>query len=301
MNAPSPSNFVGSTARHPNPSAILTERIAVCSWSLLASNPMGLVQKLQTTDIHRVQLAINPLRETPSIWAETKNILRKSNIEIISGMFECIGEDYSTLETIRLTGGIAPDPTWEKNLENIHAIASIASDLTLKFITFHAGYVPHDSSDPNFLKMMDRLTIVADVFETVNVAVGLETGQETARDLANLLVRLNHPNLFVNFDPANMLLYGQGDPIEAIRLLTPWIRQVHVKDAIESQIYGTWGQELPVGTGQIDWGLFFTTLAEINFQGDCVIEREAGERRLEDVRIAREVIINHYPTPSSRE
>jgi L-ribulose-5-phosphate 3-epimerase len=295
MNEPSPSDFVDSIGRHPSPSPPLTERIAVCSWSLLASNPTDLVQKLQIADIHRVQLAINPLRDNPSTWAKAKNILRKSNIEIISGMFECIGEDYSTLETIRLSGGITPDSTWENNLENIHAIASIASNLKLELITFHAGFVPHDSSDPNFLKMMERLTIIANVFANVNITVGLETGQETAHDLAKLLVKLNHPNLFVNFDPANMILYGQGDPIEAVRLLAPWIRQIHVKDAIQSKVRAIWGQEVPMGTGQINWESFFTTLVEINFQGDFVIEREAGESRIDDICVARETILNLYP------
>lgn len=301
MNPLSQSSFTSSTRYSSASSVPPKDRIAVCSWSLLASSPLDLVQKLQTTGIHRIQLAIDPLRDDPSNWMDTKSILQNSNIQIISGMFGCIGEDYSTLDTIRLSGGIAPDSTWERNLQNIHAIIPIATALRLKLITFHAGFIPHNPSDPNFMKMVERLTIIANLFEAANIAIGLETGQETASELANLLVKLNHPNLFVNFDPANMILYGQGDPIEAVRLLAPWIRQVHVKDAIKSKVRGTWGQEVPVGTGQIDWENFFATLIEINFQGDCVIERESGEHRLEDISVARETILNLYPTTSASE
>ena len=106
-----------------------------------------------------------------------------------------------------------------------------------------------------------------------------------------MLEELEQPNVVVNFDPANMLLYGKGDPIEAVRVLAPWIRQVHVKDANQSADPGTWGEEVAVGTGQVDWPAFFSTLAEVGFTGDIVIEREAGDQRVADIRTAREVVL----------
>ena len=106
-----------------------------------------------------------------------------------------------------------------------------------------------------------------------------------------MLGELRQSNVVVNFDPANMLLYGKGDPIEAVRVLAPWIRQVHVKDANASAVPGTWGEEVAVGDGQVDWHAFFATLAEIHFTGDIVIEREAGDQRVADIRTAREVVL----------
>jgi L-ribulose-5-phosphate 3-epimerase len=139
--------------------------------------------------------------------------------------------------------------------------------------------------------MAGRLAEVAEIFAAADMEIGLETGQETADGLAALLVALQQPNVVVNFDPANMLLYGKGDPIQAVRVLAPWIRQVHVKDAIPTSVPGTWGEEVAVGTGQVDWQAFFTTLAEVGFTGDIVIEREAGTQRVADIRTAREVVL----------
>ena len=267
-----------------------TERLAVCSWSLLPTDPQDLAGKLLATGLHRVQLALDPLRESPATWGNAAEVLKQAGITVVSGMFGCVGEDYSTLDSIRLTGGIAPDSTWEENLKSIHATVEIATALGLKLVTFHAGFVPHDPADPDFAKMVARLKTVAEIFAAADMSVGLETGQETADGLTELLEELRQPNVIVNFDPANMLLYGKGDPIHALRRLAPWIRQVHVKDATQTTIPGTWGEEVAVGTGQVDWPAFFSTLTDIHFTGDIVIEREAGDQRLADIRTAREVI-----------
>lgn len=269
----------------------IDQRLAVCSWSLQAATPRELAEKLKATGISRVQLALDPLRDEPSVWGDTEAVLKQAGITIISGMFGCVGEDYSTLETIRKTGGIAPDETWERNLENIRATVGIATALGLKLVTFHAGFVPHDPADPGFSKMVGRLAVVAEIFSAADMEVGLETGQETAAGLAALLEALNRPNVVVNFDPANMLLYGKGDPIEAVRVLAPWIRQVHVKDASQTSVPGTWGEEVAVGSGQVDWQAFFTTLADVGFTSDIVIEREAGTQRVADILQAHEVVL----------
>jgi L-ribulose-5-phosphate 3-epimerase len=268
----------------------LSERLAVCSWSLQPASPADLVAKLESTGIRRVQLALDPLREARGAWGGTASLFRQKGITIVSGMFGCVGEDYSTLETIRLTGGIAPDATWEQNWTNIVATAALAQQLGLKLVTFHAGFLPHEEQDPNFAKLLRRLAETADVFQAAGIAVGLETGQETAPVLVQLLQKLQRPNVGVNFDPANMILYGKGDPIAALRGLGPWIRQVHIKDARRTKVPGTWGEEVVAGTGEVDWRAFFATLRELGYTGDFVIEREAGSQRVADVRAAREMV-----------
>ena len=268
----------------------LTERLAVCSWSLQPGSPADLVAKLESTGIRRVQLALDPLRDSPGVWGETAALFRQKGIALVSGMFGCVGEDYSTLETIRLTGGIAPDATWERNWESMRATAALAHALGLKLVTFHAGFLPHEEKDPNFAKMLQRLAETAEVFEAANITLGLETGQETAPLLVQLLQKLNRTNVGVNFDPANMILYDKGNPIAALRVLGPWIRQVHIKDARRTKVPGTWGEEVAAGTGEVDWRAFFATLRELNYKGDFVIEREAGSQRTADIRTAREMV-----------
>jgi len=268
----------------------LADRLAVCSWSLQPANPQDLIKKLQAIGIRRVQLALDPLRDSPRVWGKTAALFRQNGITIVSGMFGCVGEDYSTLDTIRLTGGIAPDKTWEKNWDNIRATAALAHELKLKLVTFHAGFLPHDPKDPSFAKMLKRLAEAADAFQAAKIKLGLETGQETAPVLVNLLKKLKRANVGVNFDPANMILYDKGNPIAALRVLGPWIQQVHIKDARLTKVPGTWGEEVTVGTGGVDWPAFFATLKELKFTGDFVIEREAGNQRVADIRTAKDVL-----------
>ncbi len=136
--------------------------------------------------------------------------------------------------------------------------------------------------------MRDRLRELADVAGERNVALGLETGQESAAALDLFLADVDRANVGVNFDPANMLLYGSGDPIEAVTLLAPRLSQVHIKDATASGKPGAWGSEVVVGTGDVDWTAFAAALRAGGYRGDMMIEREAGNSRIDDIAIAHE-------------
>lgn len=268
----------------------IQDRLAVCSWSLQPGTPQELADQLRTIGIPRVQLALDPLRENPSTWDVTADLFRQAGIRIVSGMFGTLDEDYTSLESIRRTGGLLPDSTWDENWENIQATAGIARRLGLRLVTFHAGFLPHDETDPEFEKMQHRIRLVADLFASNEIDLAFETGQETADTLRVFLEKLGRPNVGVNFDPANMILYDKGNPIEALRTLGRWVRQCHIKDANRTRTPGTWGDEVVVGTGQVDWPAFFTALREIPFAGDCCIEREAGTRRVDDIIAARNFV-----------
>ena len=114
-----------------------------------------------------------------------------------------------------------------------------------------------------------------------------------ADTLAECLAELGRPSIGVNFDPANMILYGAGDPVTAIRHLAPWVRQVHVKDARPSAMPGEWGSEVPAGEGAVDWNAFFAAVRALPRPVDLVIEREAGDRREQDVRLAVALLARH--------
>jgi L-ribulose-5-phosphate 3-epimerase len=266
------------------------ERLAVCSWSLQPNSPDELISKLKEIGIPRVQLALDPIREKPVVWGKVGEQLSQAGFSIVSGMIGFAGEDYTTMETIHATGGVAPDETWDENWEHAPKAAEIASGLDIKLVTFHAGFLPPDEKDPAYLKMHHRLDLIADVFAAKGIDVGFETGQESAPILLNFLKKLGRTNVGVNFDPANMVLYNSGDPIEALGVLGAWLKQIHIKDGTRTKVPGTWGEEVPAGTGDVPWKRFFDTLRELNFAGHCCIEREAGQSRVEDIRKAKAVV-----------
>ena len=267
-----------------------TERLAVCSWSLQPDSPEKLLADLKAIGIPRVQIALDPLRTDPKVWGKFPDLCAQNGIQMVSGMLATKGEDYTTMESIHRTGGIVPDETWDENWRNVQEITDIASRLKIDLVTFHAGFLPHDARDPGFAKLLNRLRQVADAFAAKNIALGLETGQETAETLAEFLEKLDRKNVGVNFDPANMILYDQPDPIAALRKLAPWLKQTHIKDANRTQKKGAWGDEVVVGTGQVDWQAFFKVLDEVRFSGNCCIEREAGTSRVADIKAARDYV-----------
>ncbi len=270
-------------------------RLGVCSWSLQQSSPDALAQSVAKAGLRAVQLHLDPIRTGDWDQAATQQRLRDDGIRIASGMMSMEGEDYSTLDTIRETGGVRPDRTWETNLANARADAAIAEKLGITLVTFHAGFIPHDEHDPERAKLIDRLAAIARVYADRGIRIALETGQETADTLAAALeaVDAHLPSNWavgVNFDPANMILYGMGDPVAALRTLAPRILQVHLKDATTARTPGAWGAEVPLGEGEVDWHAFLATLDEIKPACPLMIEREAGDRRLHDITHARAFI-----------
>jgi len=141
----------------------------------------------------------------------------------------------------------------------------------------HAGFMP-EIGDPRRRPFLDTLAKVSQLAAEKNVTIAFETGQETSALLRRTLDDLKCPNLKVNFDPANIILYDNDDPIKAVELLAPDIRSVHVKDGIRTKVKGTWGAEVPLGQGQVNIRLFIHTLKKAGYRGPLFIEREVGNQ-----------------------
>jgi sugar phosphate isomerase/epimerase len=248
---------------------------------------------LSDLGIQAVQLALVPLVDEPRAWAGAVESLTAAGVHVASGMLAMAGEDYSSLDSIRRTGGVRPDADWPANERLCAEVARVAGEAGLGLVTFHAGFLPDDPDDPLRRTMIERLRVVADVFGDRGVGVAFETGQETADTLAGVLDALERPAVGVNFDPANMILYGKGDPVEALRRLAPAVKQIHVKDAIPTDDPGTWGMEMPVGRGIVDWAAFFEVALSISPPMSFIIERESGADRVADIAAARDLIERH--------
>jgi L-ribulose-5-phosphate 3-epimerase len=272
-----------------------TSRIGVCSWSLQPESPDDLIGRLQRLGIDTVQLALSPLIHEPEIWSESVDLLRAAGVEIVSGMMTMADENYATLETIASTGGVRPNETWDANRVHAEAVAHAAQAGQIGLVTFHAGFLPEDPDDPERTVILDRLRSLADIFLTRGIEIGLETGQESAETLLAVLELLDRVNVGVNFDPANMILYGTGEPVAALESLAPHVVQIHIKDAMPTDTPGTWGREVPAGAGDVDWPAFFETAAEISPPVDFIIEREGGEDREPDIAAAKELIKRFLP------
>jgi sugar phosphate isomerase/epimerase len=264
--------------------------IGVCSWSLQTADPVELTAKVRELGLAHVQLAMGGVGDEQV--RETVRQLRAAGIEVTAGMVGFAGEDYATIAIIRQTGGYLPDEQWGARKAESERVARVAQELGIKMVSTHIGFVP-PSSDGKYRVMVDRVGQVADFFAGCGIELLMETGQEHAPELLQFLNDLARRNVKVNFDPANMILYGAGDPIEAIQVLGRHIGHVHVKDATRSsQPAVTWGAEVPFGTGQVPHAAFLRALDDVGYAGPLVIEREAGNARMADVRTAIETLRN---------
>ncbi len=249
--------------------------IGVCSWSLKTSGPAELISAVQSLGLQHVQLALGPLIDSAERErAAAMELIRSSGIQLTAGMIGFVGENYSSLETIRRTGGIVPDALWDDRRARAIAAGELAARMGIVAVSFHLGFIPARSS-PAYATLKFRAADISAAYQSLGVSLLMETGQESAAALLDFLHDVAAANLAVNFDPANVILYGAGDPIAALRTLGKHVRHVHFKDAIASDQPGvTWGRETRFGDGEVNASAFLQTLDEIGYAGPLVIECE---------------------------
>jgi sugar phosphate isomerase/epimerase len=267
-----------------------TWRVGVCSWSLLPPDAGTLAERARATGVSAVQLALDPIRLGLMGVEDVRRSFRDAGLVLVSGMMAMEGEDYSSLRAIRETGGVTPDSTWAANRAAAKELSRIAEELGIGLVSFHAGFLPEEPGHPRWDVVIGRLRELAGVFGERGAQVALETGQESQATLSRALDALSRERVGVNFDPGNLILYGSGDPVAALRALAPRVLQVHVKDALPAREAGRWGTEVPVGQGAVDWAALLSALRGCPQVTALVIERESGPDRLGDISRAREFL-----------
>ncbi len=206
----------------------------------------------------------------------------------VFGGFE--GESYADIPTVAQTVGLVPADTRAARTQEMKEIADFAHLLKCSVVALHLGFIPHDSTDPLYVEVVDVMREVCDHAQGNGQNVHLETGQESADGLLQFIADVERDNLFVNFDPANMILYGTGEPIEALRKVGAFVRSVHCKDGTWAENPGQeWGAEVPLGEGAVGMETYLRTLDELGYTGPLTIEREIAqepERQKEEIGAA---------------
>ncbi len=195
------------------------------------------------------------------------------HLTAVFGGFE--GESYADIPTVSETVGLVPPATRAARLQEMREISDFSRLLGCDVIALHLGFVPHSTTAANYQEIVDVTRQLCDHAARNDQSLHLETGQETADGLLEFIANVERANLFINFDPANMILYGTGEPIEALRKVGKYVRSIHCKDGTWSDQPGvTWGREVPLGQGQVNMELYLRTLKEIGYTGPLTIERE---------------------------
>ena len=268
-----------------SPRSLTPLALGVCSWSLQVKSVPELKRLLGGLGVSVTQIACGDPHHAS--WEEgdaMPEAALASGLIMTGAMLGFPGEDYTSPQTIKITGGFGDPAGRADRLKHLEWALERTVALGLNDLMLHAGFLP-EVNDPDRAAMLDTLAKAGQLAAERGITLAFETGQETADLLRRTLDDLKAPNLKVNFDPANMLLYDMGDPIRAVEILGTDIRSVHVKDAKRPTKPGAWGEEVPLGQGEVDIKRFVLTLKKVGYTGSLVVEREVGDQaaRIRDV------------------
>ncbi|HBH52275.1 MAG TPA: Fe-S cluster assembly protein HesB [Planctomycetaceae bacterium] len=202
-------------------------------------------------------------------------------ITCVFGGFE--GESYADIPTTARTVGLVPRETRAARLAEMTEISDFTKLLGCDTVGMHIGFVPADRAGSDYKELVSCTRDLLDHVAGNGQKMHLETGQESADHLLEFIHDVERSNLFINFDPANMILYGTGNPIDALKQVGKYVRSVHCKDAkwaSEGKRGIEWGSEVALGEGDVGMETYLRTLLAIGYTGPLTIEREIAHDRV---------------------
>jgi L-ribulose-5-phosphate 3-epimerase len=211
---------------------------------------------------------------------------RDSGLTIASMFVGFEGQSYADIPTIRRTVGLVIPELREHRGQIAKQYAALARELGVPALSAHIGFVP-STTDPDYPPLIETLRDILDCCAANGQTFHLETGQDPADVLRQLLRDVDRPNLGINFDPGNFILYGTDEPLHALEALAPYVRGVHCKDAVRSGRPGVLGTEVPLGQGEVNFPTLLARLKAHGYRGPLVIERESGPDPVADILAAR--------------
>jgi sugar phosphate isomerase/epimerase len=266
--------------------------IGVCSWALNVKSIKELRRLCDNLGVNVIQIACgDPFHASWEEGEQMPEVARAAGFEMTCTMLGFPGENYSTPQSIHKTGGFGPVNLRKERLARFAWALDRTKKLDLSDIMFHSGFVP-EKTDADYEPFLLTLGKVADMAAEYGITCALETGQESCHHLLDFIKDLSRPNIRINFDPANLLLYDSDDPLPALRQVGHLVKSVHVKDAKRPTRKGDWGTELPLGQGDVNMSAFVKTLKEIGYTGPLCIERcvPDSKQAFDDIALGIDVL-----------
>ncbi len=249
------------------------------------ASPEEIVSSVASLGLSCGQLAVDGKADlSADAVAAWKTAIEKHGVTVVTCFMGFAGESYASIPECARTVGLVPADVRDEREQRTYAVSDFAAALGVPGIAMHIGCVTHDRNDPDYAAMRDLVRRVCDHAAKHGQTFALETGQEPADVLEQFIIDVDRDNLFVNFDPANMILYGSGKPLEALEKVGHRVVTAHMKDGTWPPAEGEWGSETPLGQGDVDMAAYVAKLKEIGYTGPLVIEREiVGDAQREDI------------------
>lgn len=240
------------------------------------------LEMVRSLDVRYGQLGIpGGMPLTADVAAHWKTALASARLTLVTVFAAYEGEDYTDIPAVARSVGFVPLDTRAARLARTLAVGDFAAQLGVASIACHIGFVPEDAQHPDYVAVRQMVRQVCDHAARHGQSFALETGQEPAHVLLEFMRDVNRANLHINFDPANLILYGTDEPIAALMMLAPRVISVHCKDGDwpPPGVPGALGRERPLGKGSVGIARFVETLRKVGFRGPLNVERETEDQQ----------------------
>jgi len=252
----------------------------------IGRDPDAAIAKVKDLGLPTCQVYVDEIE--PELATALRRALEKHRIEATSLVVGGPGKEVWDFYQGPLTIGLVPRETRQARLAHIKRASDFAKQCEIPAVQTHCGFIPENPNDPMYQETVAAMREVAAYCKNNGQNFRYETGQETPITLVRAMHDVGLDNQGVNFDLANLILYGKANPVDAIELLGPYVQGIHAKDGMWPTNPKALGEEVPIGRGKVDFPRIIARLKELNYRGAVTIEREiSGPQQVEDVRSAK--------------
>jgi len=252
----------------------------------IGNDPDSAMAKVRDLGLPTVQIYVDEFH--PGLDGRLRKALDTYQIEATSVVVGGPGKEVWDFYGGPLTIGVVPRETRTARVVHIKKASDFAKECGIAAVQTHCGFIPENPNDPLYNEAVATIRDLAEYCKRNGQNLRYETGQETPITLVRTMQDVGIENQGVNFDLANLILYGKANPVDAIELLGPYIQGIHAKDGLWPSNPRRLGEEVPIGKGKVDFSRIISRLKQIDYRGAVTIEREiSGPQQMEDVRAAK--------------
>ncbi|MCM8785880.1 MAG: sugar phosphate isomerase/epimerase [Candidatus Omnitrophica bacterium] len=218
---------------------------------------------------------------------DLENIRKKAKnygIEIFAVFMLFKGQIFNNKDGPSTMGFVAPKYR-EERLKLSFKFSDLVKEIGVKNIVCHVGFIPDDEEDPVYKSFIPVMKKIVEKCKTNGQNFLFETGQELPSTLKRTILDIGMDNVGINLDPANLILYGKANPIDAVEIFGEYVKSMHGKDGLWPNRDEYLGKEVPIGEGMVNFPVLLRRLKNKGFSGPIIIEREiSGEKQIEDIK-----------------
>jgi len=255
----------------------------------LSKDPDAAIKRVHDLGFPTCQVSVGAIDD--DAVAQLRAAVAKYGVEVTSAIAGGPGPEvydfYQGPETI----GLVPRKTRDARIARIKQVSDFAKKAGIPGVQTHCGFIPENPNDPLYAETVEAIRSVAQYCKQNGQTFRCETGQETPVTLVRTIKDVGLDNVGVNFDVANVILYGKANPVDAVELFGPYILGVHAKDGLFPTDTKQLGREVPIGQGKVNFPVLIGLLKKAGYQNPLTIEREiAGAKQAEDIRASKEFL-----------